>query len=379
MKEIKIQGTYSEAIVYASDNDATALDEYAEAQLKLLADNEASRGSKIRVMPDVHPGKVCTIGLTMTLGDRILPEVVGIDIGCGLTVAKLKKFRPEYPRLDKVLAENVPAGSGIRTKVHHLAEEFDFGRLDATKLINRERAMRSLGTLGGGNHMIELDIDDDKNTYITIHSGSRHLGKELTEYYLSEGQKYLKAKGEQVPYELTWLEGSLMEAYLHDLTVVQEYAALNRQIMIDEICKGMKWKVEDKLSCHHNYVDFRGEEPILRKGAISARQDEPVIIPINMKEGVMLGKGKGNDYWNYSAPHGAGRIMKRVDVANNYTVSDFKREMKGIYSPSISRDTLDEAPFAYRGMDEIRETINDTVEITDILRPVYNFKAGRDD
>ena len=379
MKEIKIQGTYSEAIVYATDNDATALDEYAEAQLKLLADNEASRGSKIRVMPDVHPGKVCTIGLTMTLGDRILPEVVGIDIGCGLTVAKLKKFRPEYPRLDKVLAENVPAGSGIRTKVHHLAEEFDFGRLDAAKHIDRERAMRSLGTLGGGNHMIELDIDDDKNTYITIHSGSRHLGKELTEYYLSEGQKYLKAKGEQVPYELTWLEGSLMEAYLHDLTVVQEYAALNRQIMIDEICKGMKWKVEDKLSCHHNYVDFRGEEPILRKGAISARQDEPVIIPINMKEGVMLGKGKGNDYWNYSAPHGAGRIMKRVDVANNYTVSDFKREMKGIYSPSISRDTLDEAPFAYRGMDEIRETINDTVEITDILRPVYNFKAGRDD
>ena len=379
MKEIKIQGTYSEAIVYATDNDATALDEYAEAQLKLLADNEASRGSKIRVMPDVHPGKVCTIGLTMTLGDRILPEVVGIDIGCGLTVAKLKKFRPEYPRLDKVLAENVPAGSGIRTKVHHLAEEFDFGRLDAAKHIDRERAMRSLGTLGGGNHMIELDIDDDKNTYITIHSGSRHLGKELTEYYLSEGQKYLKAKGEQVPYELTWLEGSLMEAYLHDLTVVQEYAALNRQIMIDEICKGMKWKVEDKLSCHHNYVDFRGEEPILRKGAISARQDEPVIIPINMKEGVMLGKGKGNDYWNYSAPHGAGRIMKRVDVANNYTVSDFKREMKGIYSPSISRDTLDEAPFAYRGMDEIRETINDTVEITNILRPVYNFKAGRDD
>ena len=379
MKEIKIQGTYSEAIVYATDNDATALDEYAEAQLKLLADNEASRGSKIRVMPDVHPGKVCTIGLTMTLGDRILPEVVGIDIGCGLTVAKLKKFRPEYPRLDKVLAENVPAGSGIRTKVHHLAEEFDFGRLDAAKHINKERAMRSLGTLGGGNHMIELDIDDDKNTYITIHSGSRHLGKELTEYYLSEGQKYLKAKGEQVPYELTWLEGSLMEAYLHDLTVVQEYAALNRQIMIDEICKGMKWKVEDKLSCHHNHVDFRGEEPILRKGAISARQDEPVIIPINMKEGVMLGKGKGNDYWNYSAPHGAGRIMKRVDVANNYTVSDFKREMKGIYSPSISRDTLDEAPFAYRGMDEIRETINDTVEITNILRPVYNFKAGRDD
>lgn len=379
MQTIIIHGEYSDAVVYATDKQATALDDYAKAQLQLLADNEAAKWSKIRVMPDVHPGKVCTIGLTMTVGERILPEVVGIDIGCGLTVAKLKKFRPEYPRLDKAIEENIPAGSKIRAKAHHLADAFDFDRLSAAKHIHKERAMRSLGTLGGGNHMIEIDMDDEKNAYITIHSGSRHLGKELTEYYLSEGQKKLKAKGQSVPYELTWLDGELMSAYLHDLSIVQEYASLNRQIMVDEICKGMKWKIDELFSCQHNYVDFRGEQPILRKGAISARKDESVIIPINMKEGVILGVGKGNAEWNQSAPHGAGRIMKRVDVANSYTVSDFKREMKGIYSPSISKKTLDEAPFAYRGMEEIREAIRDTVEVTKILRPVYNFKAGRDD
>ncbi len=379
METVTIQGEYAEAVVYTTDNENTALDDYAKAQLQLLVDNEAAVGSKIRVMPDVHPGKVCTIGLTMTVGDRVLPEVVGIDIGCGLTVARLKKFRPEYPRLDKAIAENVPAGSHIRTKVHHMVETFDFDRLSAAKHINKKRAMRSLGTLGGGNHMIEIDMDDDKNAYITIHSGSRHLGKEITEYYISEGQKILKTRGEAVPYELTWLSGELMKAYLHDLAIVQEYAALNRHIIIDEICKAMKWKVDEILSCQHNYVDFRPEHPILRKGAISAMKEEIVIIPINMKEGVIIGVGKGNDNWNQSAPHGAGRIMKRVDVANAYTVSDFKREMKGIYSPSISKDTLDEAPFVYRGMEEIREAIRDTVEVTKILRPAYNFKAGRDD
>ena len=379
MQTVKITGEYAEAVVYTTDNSDTALDQYAVAQLKMLADNAAAAGSKIRIMPDVHPGKVCTIGLTMTVGERILPEVVGIDIGCGMTVAKLKKFRPEYPRLDKAIAENVPVGSRIRSKVHHLAEEFDFDWLEAAKHIRRDRALLSMGTLGGGNHMLEIDFDDEKNAYLAVHSGSRHLGKEITEYYLSAGQKLLKAKGEEVPYELTYLEGDLMGAYLHDLEIVQEYAALNRRIMIEEISKAMKWKVEEVFTCQHNYVDFRGGQPILRKGAISARKDELVIIPINMRDGILLGKGKGNEAWNQSAPHGAGRIMKRVDVASRFTVSDFKREMKGIYSSSIGKDTLDEAPFAYRGIEEIREAIADTAEVTKILHPVYNFKAGRED
>ena len=376
MQTIEIKGTFGEARVFATDNEETALDGYARAQLQLLCDNEASRGSKIRVMPDVHPGKVCTIGLTMTVGERILPQVVSIDIGCGVTVAKLKKFRPDFQKLDIVIRENVPSGSQIRKNAHPMAAAFDFSGLRALKHIHADRAMRSLGTLGAGNHLIEIDKDEAGKHYLVVHSGSRHLGKELTEYYLGAGQKVLKAHGENVPYELTWLEGALMEDYLHDLAIVQEFATLNRRIMAEEIVKGMKWKMEDVTSCIHNYVDFREKVPILRKGAISARKDEPVIIPINMKEGVLLGKGKGNDEWNQSAPHGAGRILKRVDVKQHYTVSDFKREMKGIYSTSIGKDTLDEAPFAYRGMEEIRAAVKDTVEIEEVLRPVYNFKAG---
>ena len=379
MQIIEIQGKIGTAVVYATDNAETALDSYARAQLQLLCDNEASRDSKIRVMPDVHPGKVCTIGLTMTVGERILPNVISIDIGCGVTVARLRKFRPDFQKLDTVIRENVPSGSQIRRKIHPMAETFDFSGLCALKHIHQERALRSLGTLGGGNHAAEIDKDEAGEHYLVIHSGSRHLGKELTEYYLGEGQKLLKAHGEQVPYELTWLEGNLMADYLHDLAIVQEFAAWNRRIMAEEICKGMKWKIEDMTSCIHNYVDFRGEAPILRKGAISARKDEPVVIPINMKEGVLIGKGKGNDDWNQSAPHGAGRILKRVDVKQHYTVSDFKREMKGIYSTSISKDTLNEAPFAYRGMEEIRGAVRDTVEIEKVLRPVYNFKAGSED
>ncbi len=375
MQIIEIKGKVSTARVYATDNTETALDGYARAQLQLLCDNEASRDSKIRVMPDVHPAKVCTVGLTMTVGARILPQVVSSDIGCGVTIAKLRKFRPDFQKLDTLIRENIPSGVKIRQKAHPIAGGFDFSALRARKHIHEERALRSLGTLGSGNHMIEIDKGEDGEHYLLVHSGSRHLGKELTEYYLAEGQRILKGKGDQVPYELTWLEGELMEEYLHDLAIVQAFAALNRRIMAEEICKGMKWKTEEIISCIHNYVDFRGEVPILRKGAISAQKDEPVVIPLNMKDGVLLGKGKGNDEWNQSAPHGAGRILKRVDVKQKYTVSDFKREMKGIYSNSIGKDTLDEAPFAYRGMDEILVTISDTVEVEKTLRPVYNFKA----
>lgn len=209
-----------------------------------------------------------------------------------------------------------------------------------------------------------------------IHSGSRHLGYEVTEYYLREGQRLLKKQGIVIPYELTYLTGELMQQYLHDLSIVQNFASRNREIMISEICKNMKWKVVNSYSCIHNYVDFSMETPVLRKGAISAKKDEPVIIPINMRDGIILGTGLGNDEWNQSAPHGAGRILKREDVKANFTVSAFKKEMKGIYSNCINKYTLDEAPFAYRGMDEILEVIGDTVTVDKIIRPVYNFKAG---
>ena len=230
--------------------------------------------------------------------------------------------------------------------------------------------------LGSGNHFIEVDKDEKGNLYIIVHSGSRHLGKEVTDHYVNEGAKLLKSKGMEVPYPMTWLEGELMEQYMADVKVVQEYAALNRKIILYEIVKGMKLKVTEEFSTIHNYIDMAEEERILRKGAISAKKEEKVMIPINMKEGILLGIGKGNREWNYSAPHGSGRKLRRNEVKNKYTVSAFKSEMKGIHCTCVGADTLDEAPFAYRGMEEILKYVGETVEVTAILKPAYNFKAG---
>lgn len=379
-----INGIYTSADIFTIKNKDHAIDTYAIAQLQMLCDNEVSKESIIKVMPDVHPGKVGTIGLTMTIGDKIMPNLIGIDIGCGMTIAKIKCKKIEFQKLDTVIRDNVPSGAATRSKVHHLADEFCFEDLCCYKHIQLNKAKRSLGTLGSGNHFIELDKDDEGNTYIVIHSGSRHLGKEVTDYYLNEGQKSLKNKGIEVPYELTYLEGQLKNNYLHDLFIVQKYASLNRRIMIDELVKGMKWKVLDQYDCIHNYVDATNEtlqtfgSPMLRKGAISAKENEDVIIPINMRDGIILGKGLGNKDWNVSAPHGSGRIMKREDIKKNFTVSSYKSEMKGIYSSCIGKDTLDEAPFAYRNANDIAEVIGDTVKIEKIITPIYNFKAGGD-
>ena len=371
-----INGVYTSATIFNTNTTEHSIDDYAIAQLQNLCDNKAFVGSTIRIMPDVHPGKVGTIGFTATLGSRILPNIIGIDIGCGMTLAMVKGKTKEFQKLDTVIREQIPSGFGVRKKPHHKALDFDFNALCCHSHIHEEKALLSLGTLGGGNHFIELDQDDDKNTYLVIHSGSRHLGKEVTDYYLSKGQKLLKADGIAIPYELTYLEGTLMEDYLHDLAVVQTFATLNREIMIDEITKGMKWKIQDTYSCIHNYVDFNTGIPIIRKGAISAQKGEPVIIPINMRDGIILGTGLGNKEWNYSAPHGAGRIMQREDIKANFTVSRFKSEMKGIYSSCIGKDTLDEAPFAYRDLEAIQDAITETVTIDKVVRPVYNFKAG---
>lgn len=371
-----INGIYASAKVFTTNNLENDIDDYAIAQLQMLCDNEVSKGCKIRVMPDVHPGKVGTIGLTMTVGERILPNIVGIDIGCGMTLAKIKTRKLEFQKLDTVIRENIPSGFAVRKKKHRFAEAFDFSELRCCQSIREGKAALSLGTLGGGNHFIEVDRAGNGEIYVVIHSGSRHLGKEVTEYYLNEGQKYLKAKGVTAPYELTWLEGRLMADYLHDLQIVQAYADLNRRAMLDELVKGMKWKVQESYACIHNYVGDAGDGLILRKGAVSARKDERVIIPINMRDGIILGTGLGNAEWNHSAPHGSGRTMKREDVRSSFTVSRFKSEMKGIYSSCIGKDTLDEAPFAYRNVEDMLEVIGETVKVTDVIRPVYNFKAG---
>lgn len=366
-----VNGVYTSAKIF-TDN----IEDYALAQLQILCDNEALKNCKVCVMPDVHPGKVGTIGFTSTIEERILPNLIGIDIGCGITLVKLKQKKVEFLKLDKVIRENIPSGFAIRKVAHRFSENFDCSKLRCKKVINKEKALFSIGTLGGGNHFLELDKDVEGNLYVAVHTGSRHLGKEVTEYYLKKGQKQLKEKGMHVPYELTYLDGKLKEDYLYDLQIVQEFAELNRQAIIDELIKGMKWKKEESYSIIHNYVDFFDSEPILRKGAISAKKGEKVVIPINMADGILLGEGLGNTDWNCSAPHGSGRKMNRQEVKNHYTVSQFKSEMKGIYSSCIGKDTLDEAPFAYRRMDEIENQIVDTVRIKERLVPIYNFKAG---
>lgn len=379
-----INGAFTSAQIFTTNNNTTAIDQYARSQLQMICDMEASKNCRIRVMPDVHPGKVGTIGLTMTIGDKIIPNLIGIDIGCGMTLAQIKAKKIEYQKLDTVIRDCVPSGFSIRTKAHRFTDDFDFSQLKCANHIRTDKAILSLGSLGSGNHFIEADKDNEGNLFIVIHSGSRHLGKEVTEYYLNEGQKILKAKGLTVPYEITWLEGQLMDNYLHDLQIVQHFASLNREIILDEIVKGMKWKITDSYECIHNYIDASDDtihtfgSAMLRKGAISAKKNEKVIIPINMRDGIILGTGLGNTDWNCSAPHGSGRIIKREDIKNHFTVSSFKSEMKGIYSSCINRDTLDEAPFAYRAIDEIADVIGDTVTIDKIIKPVYNFKAGSD-
>lgn len=292
---ITIYGNYTNAIVYTTNNEQYAIDEYARKQLQMLCNHPSAAGSKIRVMPDVHPGKVCTIGLTMTVGSSLLPNLVGVDIGCGMTIAKIKTKNIEFQKLDKVIRENVPCGGKVRKNAHKYSHSLNLEKLKCCKEVDIAKAELSIGTLGGGNHFIEIDKDEDGCLYIVIHSGSRHTGMEVTTYYLKKGQheQQIKGIGGYAPYEMTCISGRLLEDYLHDLAITQDFAAINREAMIDEITRGMKWRITDSYSCIHNYVDFSADIPVLRKGAISAKENEKVIIPVNMRDGIILGTGLG--------------------------------------------------------------------------------------
>ena len=365
-----LKGKYSSAKVYAS-----SIEDYARTQIINILENPAAENSTVCLMPDCHPGKLAPIGLTMTVGKTILPSLVGIDAGCGVTAAFITRHKGlEFRQLDSIIRERIPAGYENRQKPHRFALDFDFDRLNCRKHINLQRNQLCLGTLGGGNHFIEIDSDGSGNIFLTVHSGSRHLGKEMTDHYMNSASRVLREQG--IPYEWTFLEGQAMQEYIQDLNVVQEFARLNRLAIIDDICKGMKWKYEIHTDCPHNFVETTGDRIMLRKGSIRAMKGENVIIPINMKEGIILGKGRGNPEWNFSAPHGSGRIMKREDVKKRFTVSAFKKSMKGIYSSCIGDGTLDEAPFAYRSLEEIKDAVAPSVEITSILKPLYSFKAG---
>lgn len=367
-----VNGIYADAKIFTDK-----IEPYALAQLKQICDQEMAKGSQIRVMPDVHPGKVGPVGLTMTITDKIIPNLVGVDIGCGMTCARIRQKKVEYQKLDSVIREQIPSGMKIRGKIESFCEAFDLLPLRCLDHIQIEKAYCSLGTLGGGNHFIEMDVDEEDNLYVIIHSGSRHLGVETAEYYQKEGYRKLRREGKEIPQPMAYVEGTLMEDYLHDLSVVQEYAAYNRECILRLLCKGMKWKIEDSFSIPHNYVEQQADGTfLLRKGAAPAAEGKRLVIPINMRDGVLLATGKGAGDWNESAPHGAGRVLRRDEVRKRYTVSAFKKEMKGIYSSCIGEQTLEEGPFAYRSLPELLQQIPESVQIDNILKPVYNFKAG---
>ncbi len=401
---IEIRGKYNQAKIFTDVVDSASI-----AQVQELCNQEFTAQSRIRLMPDIHAGKGCTIGTTMTIADKVVPNLVGVDIGCGMETVRIRESRMELEKLDKLIYSRIPSGFSIREKAHRYLDKIDLSQLYCAGHVDLLRAEKSIGTLGGGNHFIEVDKDDEGNLYIVVHSGSRHLGVEVASYYQDQGYRVLnrtdeaslkafveqlKAQGRDkeiskelkklkntkrtsVPRELAYVQGELFEQYIHDMKLVQQFAMLNRQAMMDEILKGMKLHVEEQFTTIHNYIDT--DHMILRKGAVSAQAGEKLLIPINMRDGSLICVGKGNADWNFSAPHGAGRLMSRAQAKQSFTVSEFKKQMAQIYTTSVNKTTLDECPMAYKGMDAILDNIGPTAEVVKIIRPIYNFKAGEED
>lgn len=401
---LEVSGKYNQAKIFTD-----VVDQASIAQVIELCNQEFAAGSRIRLMPDIHAGAGCTIGTTMTITDKVVPNLVGVDIGCGMETARVRETHMELQKLDKLIYEKIPSGFDVRTKAHRYLDQIDLEELCCARHVDLLRAEKSIGTLGGGNHFIEVDRDEEGQIYVVVHSGSRNLGKQVAEFYQREGYKALnrtddgslqqlvaelKAAGRQkeiqkelkrlknlkrtaVPRDLAYVEGPLFDQYIHDMKIVQRFAELNRQAMMDEIVKGMKLHVEEQFTTIHNYIDT--DAMILRKGAVSARAGERLLIPINMRDGSLLCVGKGNEDWNCSAPHGAGRLMSRAEAKQSFTVSEFKKQMAEVYTTSVSKATLDECPMAYKGMKDILDNIEPTAEVVKIIRPIYNFKAGDED
>ena len=401
---IEVKGKYNEARIFTDVVDSASI-----AQVQELCNQEFTAGSRIRLMPDIHAGKGCTIGTTMTITDKVVPNLVGVDIGCGMETTRIREKRLELQKLDKLIYEKIPSGFSIREKAHRYASQIDLSQLHCARHVDLLRAEKSIGTLGGGNHFIEVDKDDEGNLYLVVHSGSRHLGVEVADYYQNEGYKVLnhtddaslealvmqmKAEGREkeiqkelkkrknvkqtsIPRTLAYVSDELFQHYIHDMKIVQQFAMLNRQAMMDELVKRLKLHVEEQFTTIHNYIDT--DAMILRKGAVSAKAGEQLLIPINMRDGSLLCVGKGNEDWNFSAPHGAGRLMSRAEAKQSFTVSEFKKQMADVFTTSVNRSTLDECPMAYKGMQDILDNIGPTADVVKIIRPIYNFKAGDED
>lgn len=367
---LEIRGKYNSAIVYTENIQPGAVE-----QIETLCNQEFVKGSKIRIMPDVHSGIGCTIGTTMTIEDKVVPNLVGVDIGCGMEVIKVENPHINLPVLDSLIYDKIPSGFNIRNKEHSFNDKIDLKQLKCKNEVNLARARCSIGTLGGGNHFIEVNMDSNGNLYIVVHSGSRHLGNEVARLYQEEAFKSLKKnKRADIPKALAYVSGELFNDYIHDMKIVQRFADLNRKAMVQEIIQSMDISVIERFTTIHNYIDT--ENMILRKGAVSAQKGEVLLIPINMRDGSLICRGKGNPDWNYSAPHGAGRIMSRRQAKATFSLDQYKEIMEGVFTTSVNRETLDECPFAYKSIDEIINNIGDTVDIIDLIKPIYNFKAA---
>ena len=399
---IEIYGKYNKALCYTPE-----LEKAAEGQIKAVCDREEFADCKIRIMPDVHAGLGCTIGTTMTITDKVVPGMVGVDIGCGMETVRIAEKEIDFEKLDALIRSEIPSGMDIREEPHPFIDEIDLEKLRCAKFVKLERARKSIGTLGGGNHFIEIDKSENGDLFIVVHSGSRHIGNEVAKYYQEEGYKALcgnadfqiaetierlkeegrfseiqkaveKLKAQKqtinsIPKDLAYVSGGLFDDYIHDMKIIQKFAMLNRKAMTEVIINGMGLTETERFTTVHNYIDT--DSMILRKGSVSARLGEKLLIPINMRDGSLVCIGKGNPDWNFSAQHGAGRLMSRSEAFKSLSLDDYKKEMEGIFTTCVGNATLDEAPMAYKNIDEIIEQIEPTAKIIERIKPVYNFKA----
>ena len=403
MDKIEISGKVNTAICYAR-----VVEDEAIEQIRRMCDYIITEGSRIRIMPDVHAGKGCTVGTTMTINDKAVPNIVGVDIGCGMYTVKLGNIDIDFEKVDEA-AHYIPSGMDVWDGRQ---ERFDLTKLNCYRYLRDSRRLeRSLGTLGGGNHFIEIDETSDGCKYLIVHSGSRNLGKQVAQYYqrlatnLDRGyDTYLEKRDEiirtykeqgrkseiqtalkelhwqvyesetSMPDDLCYVSGKYLDEYLHDVEICQNFAKRNRELMAEIILERTGMTSLEAFHTIHNYIDV--DEMILRKGAIAAHNGEKVLIPINMRDGSVLAVGKGNPEWNYSAPHGAGRLMSRTAAKNNLSLDEYKEMMRGVYSTSINESTLDEAPMAYKRLEDIIDVIKESVDIIEVMKPIYNFKAS---
>ena len=412
---IEIKGKFNTARVFTDQCDSATI-----AQIMNLMNQPSVEGARIRIMPDCHAGAGCVIGTTMTITDKVIPNLVGVDIGCGMLATKLAEKRIDLPKFDSLSQAEVPAGMKMRKAACRLADSISVTELACYRKpgckVSEDVFRLSLGTLGGGNHFWELDKDEEGSIWLVVHTGSRRSGKDVAEYYQRQAYEYLNVVGEKrkkiiaeerdafirklreegrekeiskelsrwkasvenerisVPYEVAWCEGQLFEDYIHDMKVMQRYAALNRHVITELILKKCKLHAVEQFETIHNYIDT--EHMILRKGSVSAREGEKLLIPINMRDGALICIGRGNEDWNCSAPHGAGRLMSRSEAKSSISMAEYKKSMEGIYTSCVNKGTLDESPMAYKSMEDIVSNIEPTAQIISHIRPIYNFKAG---